>query len=465
MKHAEKVAIARILSDMVKADSVIDEIETNLLYSFFGENSRYKLNYDILRESRSIRFSDAVAGLKDLSLQEKRELYSQLTALAMADKVCVPSEANLLLAIKYCLGLFDNNDEAIESKMVSCPCEGLMSNRNYVIYIEREIDEKLNKEIADNLQLISLILNRFGYDFIYIPKIVEDFKKVSREHVKGVLKFIVPDLSDAKTNEVYDRMCELTTSTFTTRVLVDKLGMLELHNTEPLLLVKTATSVIPYYSTSNDVEYYSDFLSLKLQGGIIAVLENLARYYSNIASPGAIVNTNYFPDISNVRFKYFGFYKSILDFVLKAEGKVGKVVFCPYTSSVYIPEIHSEVELSPQECSVYYLIAFRSIESQGVPSCYTNKKEMNELKRLYKKVYSYKSDREQEFPSVLAPIVSKINKKLKIKLKSLMNLSSFLIANVDGFYVINAREDELGIANVPSKALNNIEIKPILTML
>ena len=91
----ERIAIARIVSDLIKADNIIAKSEIEMLNKF---KSAYNIDSHILSEARHIKFSTAVTTLGSLEDEEKIEIFKTIQSMAIADGVCVPREAMLLLA-------------------------------------------------------------------------------------------------------------------------------------------------------------------------------------------------------------------------------------------------------------------------------------------------------------------------------------------------------------------------------
>ena len=61
--NKERIAIARIVSDMIKADNIIEESEIEMLNKF---KSIYNIDSHILSEARHVKFSAAVSNLEGL---------------------------------------------------------------------------------------------------------------------------------------------------------------------------------------------------------------------------------------------------------------------------------------------------------------------------------------------------------------------------------------------------------------
>ena len=73
MTKEQRTATARIISDMIKADNIIEESEIKDMKKLMSE---YSITHQEMSDARKIRFSDAVNTLKELSIK-KRKVSSQ----------------------------------------------------------------------------------------------------------------------------------------------------------------------------------------------------------------------------------------------------------------------------------------------------------------------------------------------------------------------------------------------------
>ena len=160
----ERTAIARIVSDMIKADNIIEESEIEMLNKFKRE---YNIDSRILSEARHVKFSKAVSDLDSLMDEKKIEIFNTIKSIAIADGVCVPREAMLLLALRYALGIQRNpnnpNKYIINHnrnvKLISCPTGETSITSQYVIYIEGKYHNEENENIRNKSPNIDLKSN------------------------------------------------------------------------------------------------------------------------------------------------------------------------------------------------------------------------------------------------------------------------------------------------------------------
>lgn len=69
MTKEQRTAIARIISDMIKADNIIEESEIRDMKRLMSE---YSITHQEMSDARKIRFSYAVNTLKELSIKERK---------------------------------------------------------------------------------------------------------------------------------------------------------------------------------------------------------------------------------------------------------------------------------------------------------------------------------------------------------------------------------------------------------
>ena len=75
MTREQKTAMARIISDMIKADNIIEESEIRDMKKLMSE---YSITHQEMSDARKIRFTDAVNTLKKLSMKERKSFFDHL---------------------------------------------------------------------------------------------------------------------------------------------------------------------------------------------------------------------------------------------------------------------------------------------------------------------------------------------------------------------------------------------------
>lgn len=310
MTREHRIAIARIISDIIRADNIIEESEIRKLKESMA---RYGISRLYMTEARHIRFSDAVNALSRLPLKFRKEFYDCIAEIAVSDNVCATREALMLIALQYCL-LADNKPQGKgkEPYLVSCAIGEASFEDLYMVYLESSYDERRNKELREQFRLLVTVARLYGFNFIYIPKLVEEFLRMDAQYVKDVIGYMSPSLNEDFIGKVYERLCEMTTAQFFKNVVYERLKVHTLRDTPPSLLINIGTSVVPYCSSEGPVQYYTEFLCVPIGEHIMTLIDDFLGRFQNLASVRQTITVAN----SQGQFKYFGFYKALFDFLI-----------------------------------------------------------------------------------------------------------------------------------------------------
>lgn len=368
MTREQRIAIGRVISDMIKADNIIEETEIRDMKRLMSD---YSLTHQDMTDARNIKFSDAVPILRELSLKDRKEFVSKIYGIAQSDNICVPREALLLIALKYCL-LNDDKKSSERPYLVSCATGEATLNDQYMVYIESSFDKRMNEQLEHDFRLLVMMSRLSGFNFIYIPKMVSEFQNMRKEYVLDVISYMAPNLDDKFIRGVYDRLCKMTTVEFFRNVLYERLQVQTPHNIAPSLLINIGTSVVPYCSAGGPVQYYTEFLCVPITTDILTLVEGILGYYqSRVSVRQTITYGN-----GNGQFKYFGFYKALFDFLIAPPPVAPNLVFMGQSIKTGKHQVafHFEsgyektIDLTPKEYNTYLSIARKSYnERPGLP--------------------------------------------------------------------------------------------------
>lgn len=312
MTKEQRTAMARIISDMIKADNIIEESEIKDMKALM---SKYAITKKDMSDARNIRFSDAVMILQDMTRNERQDFVDCIYKVALSDNICVPKEALILIALKYCLigqeGKDNLGNRIPKPYLISCPTGESSMSDQYMVYMESAFDELRNKEIMQDFKLLVTQSRLNGFNFVYIPKMVEEFKEMDSQYVKDVISYMAPQLNDEVIQNVYDKLCRMTTKEFFHSVLYKKLRVNAILDAKPSILLNIGTSVIPYCATDGSVQYYTEFLCIPIVTTTLSLVEEIFEFYQSKVSVKNITITH-----NKGQFKYFGFYKALFDFLI-----------------------------------------------------------------------------------------------------------------------------------------------------
>ena len=413
--HLHRVAIARILSDLIRSDKIIERSEI-LLYNHlqhkFGITQKDRI------EAQSTTITDAMNCVRELDNDAKQQLQEALLQTANADNQCVAREALILLALKYILEDTDGKYE-----LLSCDTHGSYIEDKFMVYIESDEQEDLNDDIQCNIDAICDKMHLWNFDFIYIPHITQKMKHMDADYIKDIIRYMKPMFNDETVDALYNNLTHITTENFTTELLGAQMNMPTLREAAPSLLINFGTSIVPYCATNHQGHTYTDFLRIRIDDNT-SVLQEITRFisdYGNFITDREMVR----PATQDNFFKYFGFYKALFDFLAQTDGSTlidRKVVIDLRHRSLRI--CGRDVKLSPTQLTTYVLILLQSIRSYGLPHLRTkaqlaeNAKLCSELTNKYRKVYSAFSSVDnkwvfEENTKNIAANISHIRKKMQ----------------------------------------------------
>ena len=420
LDHKNLVAFVRVISELIRIDDVIDAEEIAMLTELerqYGFNRSYK------REAMRLTLADAIEQLSSLDLQARTQIMQAFEALAGADRICVTREAIMLLALRYCLeGKQDRQCHVIE-----CPASMAAPDQApYVMYAESDYDDVRHEQMDAKMELIQLMLQKYGLRLFYVEQIVSKLSEMDKEMMLMTLGYLAPELDDMQVMQMYDRMLSTSTEVFTTRVMARDLQVSALRNIKPSLLISMG----------------STFLCITLQDTIEDHIKSFLNDFGQLVSPQSI-SANIRLEAGEDKLRYFGYYKAFFDFILKAEPKESRLVVWPLKSEFEFPEVKRTLRLNQQEASLYTLILEYTYkhDGKGLPLCYTPAQK--QIEALYRTIYCCKKcvdEKDVIYPENLAPIRAKIEKKMREQLSGLSNIEDYIPHNDNrqGFYRVSA---------------------------
>ncbi len=421
-----RLALARIIYDLIMADKVIDDKEVEKFVSLFGrENSR-----NLFQCAQEQTFADAVKSLKGPAVNPKdndavrktnvnkrfrrtETVSSIVNEIASSDGFCAPSEAILLLAIEYYL---KNNDSYYTKyDLQSFKLTDIFIGKRFILYVDNSGNSK-SCEIEDNYDLIVNLLAGIGFQFIYIPKLVEHYGMGKKRKVEALEKFktlatyMFPDIPENKVEIAYEKIMSMTTKSFVKDYLNDKLGFSIDYSHPSLMVMLGRSSVLGKNVSEQRIAYdtYANFLKINIgNDNIVSVIGDLVKKFNSF------VTLNFFIDFNPKKDKllYHGFHKAFFRLVALAKDNPQNYTIDISTTrgAVYIND--RKLELAPGKTAIYLLILFRSFfgDKKGLPMNKVygtlSKEEQRRLQNQYQWTCSILSSSENKKRSPLYPNV------------------------------------------------------------
>ena len=354
----QKIAFARIISDLIEADFIVEEGEMNYFEKIMSKEEGFNIKEAMLIEAKKMRFADAVSLLKELDSDSRKGIVKKLKDLAMADGTCVPLEAIQIFALEHAL--------EHDATVYSVPAENIGIDNMKVIYIENEDNTLVAKEIEANLRSICNEFALAGFDFVLIPHVVHDYSVMKRDYLKNVVKYMIPSLPEEKIESICEQLCSMTTSSFCNNILYKKIDI-PLKDAKPSLLIKINESVTQDLKSSETAvrTNYANFLQIKLDVDVLTKVRTLLDNYR------AMIN------------------RERKEYILYID-------LTGHKAKVYFQAKEDETDrfplgLNPQETTLYTMIVKKSWNGPGLDWRVQRSKEertalMEEYNKIYKKI-------------------------------------------------------------------------------
>lgn len=320
MKQTERASIFRIVSDLIRADSIIDIREMERLDTI-REKYAIKKEDEIL--GSTFTMSKAVHTLLDSPKYLQHELIATFNEIALSDGFCAREEALLLLALRLSLTLAFNT----ECKIVSIDTSSVYVDPTQILYVESEFDNDINWGINEKFREIMAEVRLAGFDLVYLPKIAEHYRTISKIDFLKIASFLYPNASLERVETVTKQLQGLSTSEFCKDQLAGKLGVKEFSVIAPSLMIKIGNSFVSNKEIAN-------FLLVELDKDVINTIRNILDLFSEVYHTFRL---NYLKEEKG-RFIFTGLYKQIFDIYMLRKGIKSSVVIDVYRETIRFPE-------------------------------------------------------------------------------------------------------------------------------
>lgn len=386
LDRTQKIAFARIISDLIEADFIVEEREMDFFEDIISKNG-LNISESMLVEAKKMDLAKAVSILKELDAERREQIIDCLKELALSDGTCVPLEAIQIFALEQAM--------EHDAYIYSVPSKDIGIDNMKVIYIENDNGTEIAREIESNYRSISNEFALAGFDFVHIPFVVKDYKRMNLDYLRKVVKYMIPSISPMKVDAICNDLQSMTTSRFCRDLLYKKI-CIPLLDVRPSLLIKISESAIIDQYDVEDAERtdYANFLRIELNGNVLSEIRTLIDSYHSMIN--CAISVNSMP--KNQKFMYYGFHRSLFDLI--AYGREQKEYFLviditKHQAQVYFEPIDGSgeripIKLNPQETALFVMIVKKSFMGKGLdwreemPS-----KQKKEILSEYNRIYSY----------------------------------------------------------------------------
>ena len=305
-----KVAMARIIINVIQADGIIDDRELDCMERMLDEMKRIKAELKITNkdfyETRNMAFCEALNILKEKYKAEKKAIdrfIELINELAKTDNVVSSNEAMLLLAINY---VVLNGFDAFSTR-----CGSVYFSKQEVIFLDSEEHGNIESSDFDGFKNT---FQAYGFHFIYVPDIIKSLFSEGDERMDKIISFLYPHLDSQSVVQVQERLAGMNTYQFC-NVIADILNYPR-EKFKYSILFKITNSEI-YDKKADRYITKDDFVMFRLEGNFDKQLVTLFHEYRDLV--GVINNnTTVFPDYY---FNSHGFHRTLLDAVVNRKSQ------------------------------------------------------------------------------------------------------------------------------------------------
>lgn len=447
MTDSQKIALARIIADLIKADNIIEDAEMDTLAKL---DEYYKILPEHKVHAMTRRFTWAISELNDLSPNTKNKVLEDLRDLSKSDGACVPREALLLLALEYSL----SPQTSYLISTFSCDLKSSNLNDLYIVYVESYEDLIFNNQIKESFDDICDILSNCGIDFIYVPNLSKELKEMDPNYVKNVISYMAPHLlkenmniqENKQINQLYNSFCSIDTQNFCKDLLSERLGVKEMDNVKPSVMINIGTSLEPYCGSETRV--FTEFMCIQIKENVKDEIRKFTNDYKKYLTNDILLHKS---RGLKYNFKYFGFYKALFDLLVygnKKQSETKVILDVDHQIITFEGMLNIEPKLTNKEMAIYSLLIVESISpSKSQKGVKRTSKEDKKIQDRYTLIVDYwftKLNAKDKYFNSLPTIISNIKRKLNTVL-NIDNKQDFIPQKRNESYFVNIDNDSVVI--------------------
>lgn len=354
MKDLTRQGIYRIVYDLVRSDYLISEDEVDFMDDICNE---YSISIDMREAALNMSLAEAVREIKTMSARQLQHFRKELDQLVLKDGTCFREEALLLIALDLALDIHDR------AEVVSVPWGEIMLDNNQALFIENGYDVEMNEYIQAHYMHMVNSLRIGGFDFVYVPKVIEQLCSAGNELLAKVVMTLAPRKTKEETTYIIDSIKGQTTERMYREMLLGKLGF-DLDISGPSIMIRIGLSFVNGKRMSN---YVVVRLGEKAATQIDLLLD---RFLSMQKSPTLTIRNN---SISPNAFLYNGFYRVLFDLITYRKGVRCDLIVYPYNHKNVLAiatkssegKTEEPLQIGPKESAFYVFLIQETIEYGG----------------------------------------------------------------------------------------------------
>lgn len=383
-KEQHKTALAKVLSDLVQCDGIVNQGEIDFLQQVY---TLFNITLTSRKKATNISLAEAVAVLKGLGAPEKNAILRMFQRLSLSDDALDPTESLLITSIMLSIGIDLPETQGLNATFVSIP-DLSFDTRNAVLYVEPAYDKKTNASINRDFDAICRLLRQSQREFFFLPKVVSDLKK-KKTTFRNALSYIEPTLSEDQLDHIDAHLPQLDSVFLSKEIFLNYLNTNGLKIGKPSFLLKIGNM---------KPGTHQDFLILETGSHPLQTLERFVQLNANImriTPPASNAKEEAFLQKLALKpekkpkdeLNYTGFHKIILDILLKYNGlhEVSRL-FITRTGDIFLTDLNNTEVKMPALCKALYI--FFILHEEGLSLNYLNDHKA-QLYKIYRCISTY----------------------------------------------------------------------------
>lgn len=352
MRHHQKIAIARLISDFINADDVMchDEI------TFYNKIvTTYDITQEELYEAQYLSLAEALVCFRHMSKDEQLHIYDMIKSAIYSNQPYKTSEALLLLTLALII-----KDQERKYILFSTKLRGHQTIDKYIMYIESDYMPIINQEILKQYDAISNFLQLWNFEFIYIPKHIQHLCEMDRDYLRDIIRYMNPRLNAQSIDELYDRLTHFSTEEYTRECIGNACQEPYFDTIEPSLVINIGSSYVPANSHMPQEGWFMNLLTIRLENEEDSVLHEVQNFI-NAYEKYIIEREDYHSLRGKHCFRYHGFHKQLFDFLARprTNGVDNSILIDVPSRRIWLRGI--EIHMSATLLATYVFILYESL--------------------------------------------------------------------------------------------------------
>lgn len=310
MRHHQKIAIARLISDLINSDDIICQDEITM-YNYLV--TTYDITQDELHEAQYLSLAEATMCFRHMAKDVQKTIFNIFQKAIYSNQSCVASEALLLLTLSLVM-----SDEKKKYNVFSTKLRGHQTTDKYIMYIESDYMPLINEEIQKQYETISNLLHLWNFDFIYLPMHTKHFCEMDRKYLCDIIRYMNPRLTLERIDDLYNRLTHFTTEKYTRECISNACQEAYFNDIPPSLIINIGSSLVPVNSHMPQEGWFMNLLTIRLEDEENAVLKEVQHFIHQYEK--YITEREYYRPLSGKNmFRYHGFHKQLFDFLVRPQ--------------------------------------------------------------------------------------------------------------------------------------------------